>query len=102
MKLNKQKMRELFYYILAAIGGGIMSEINTPEVNSGRKDLKKFFIRGFTSVMIGVVFGLLFEVMTGNVRITIAISSLAGFSGIQSIEWVSKILKDKVEKNIPK
>jgi len=88
-------MKELFYYILAAVGGGIVSEINSNE-----KNLKRLFIRGFTSVMIGVVFGLLFEVVTENVKITIAISSLAGFSGLPSLEWLSKILKERAENNL--
>lgn len=90
-------MRELIYYVLAAVGGGIMAEINSENKN---KTIRSYFIRGFTSVMIGVIFGLLFKEVTGNVNITIAITAVAGVAGMPSVDWLTKMMKNKAEKTI--
>lgn len=92
-------MRELIYYILAAIGGGIASQINEKK-HSHNPDIKKFFKRGFTSVVIGVVFGLTFKEITGNVNITIAITALAGVMGMPSLEWLINAFKEKATDNL--
>jgi len=94
-------MRELFYYILAALGGGIVSEIHTKKGVNDRS-LWSLFKRGFTSVMVGVIFGLIFETFTGNVKLTIAITALAGVGGYNSIEWITKELKKWVGQIVDK
>lgn len=98
---NLYRMKELFYYILAALGGGLVSEINSKH-EDGKPDIKHLFIRGFTSVMIGVIFGLTFESLTGNVKLTIAITALAGVVGYASLEWIIKLFKTKAEKYFTK
>jgi len=93
-------MKEIIYYILAAIGGGVVSELNGN--NNGPRNFKYIFIRGFTSVMIGIIFGLTFETVTGNVKITIAITALAGVGGYASIIWIGEVFKRQVDRIINK
>jgi len=93
-------MKEILYYILAAIGGGVVSELNTKQ--EGPRGFKYIFVRGFTSVMIGIIFGLTFESVTGNVKLTIAITALAGVGGYASIIWIGDLFKRQVNKIINK
>jgi len=93
-------MKEIIYYILAAIGGGVVSELNSNTETP--KNFKYIFIRGFTSVMIGIIFGLTFESITGNVKLTIAITALAGVGGYASIIWIGDLFKRQVNKIINK
>jgi len=93
-------MKEIIYYILAAIGGGVVSELNSNTETP--KNFKYIFIRGFTSVMIGIIFGLTFESITGNVKLTIVITALAGVGGYASIIWIGDLFKRQVNKIINK
>jgi len=94
-------MQEIFFYIFAALAGGIVAEINSKK-GIKQTSLTPFFVRGFTSILIGVIFGCLFEAVTGNVKLTVAIAGIAGLGGFQSLEWIAGLVKSAIEKAFKK
>lgn len=83
-------MKNIAAYIVSAMLGGVVAEINNDQLVT----VKTMFIRGATSVVIGIVFGLLGEELFG-VKVAIALSALAGVSGFSSLTWISTILKKR-------
>lgn len=91
-------MKNLIYYILAAIMGGIIKEINEDD----EIHFRKLFINGATGIVIGTVFGLLVEHISKSIEIAVAISALMGVWGFSSLTWLRKNLKSKVDKKSKK
>lgn len=90
-------MDYLFFYILASVAGGLVAEINSKNGILNR-DIKPHFVRGFTSVVIGIIFGLFAEWLTQSARLATAVSCLAGVSGYPSIKWIGELAKGKAER----
>ena len=94
-------MKECFYYILAAISGGVVSEINKP-INPKNMTVRHIFTVGMTSVIIGIVFGLSAEYFIGSVKLAIAVSALAGVGGYSSLQWATLVSRRVTEQKTGK
>lgn len=90
-------MKYFIYYILAAIGGGIVTEINKP-VSDQNMTARHILTVGMTSVIIGVVFGLSVDHFTGSTNLAIACSALAGVGGYSSLQFAGGIFRQKISK----
>ena len=89
-------MRPIFYYILAAISGGVVAEVNKP-INQQSITARHLFVVGMTSVVIGIIFGLGIEHFTGSTNLAIAGSALAGVGGFSSIRFIGSVARKTVE-----
>lgn len=92
---NLADVKVLIYYIIAAVGGGLVKEINTPHKEP--QTLKAIFARGFTGVWIAIIFGLGTEAVTDNIKLSIAVTALAGVSGYEALQWLTRFLRTKAE-----
>lgn len=94
---NIAEIKVFVYYVIAAVGGGLVKEVNT--VHAEPQSLRKIFVRGFTGVWVAIIFGLGTEALTDNVKLSIAVTALAGVSGFDALQWLTKLLKAKAEQD---
>ncbi len=92
---NLTEVKIFIYYVIAAIGGGLVKEVNT--THKEPQTLRQIFVRGFTGVWVAIIFGLGTEALTDNVKLSIAITALAGVSGYEALQWLTKLLKARAE-----
>lgn len=89
------EIKVFVYYVIAAVGGGLVKEVNT--IHAEPQTLRQIFVRGFTGVWVAIIFGLGTEALTDNVKLSIAVTALAGVSGFEALQWLTKLMKARAE-----
>lgn len=89
--------KNLFYYIVVSVLAGLVAEFNEDSKSPTARDL---FVRGFTSVVIGITVGLIMQEFTHNVPLSIAACSLASVSGYPSLTFMRKAFRRYVNDRI--
>ena len=83
--------RNVIYYIIAAVLGGIAKDMNEP---TKRRNWAAVF---FTSMVIGIIFGNFAFELTGRVDAAIAFAALGGTRGWDAITFLFNMFKKKLQ-----
>jgi ABC-type microcin C transport system permease subunit YejE len=75
------------------MAGGIAKEINEHD----NLHLRHIFSRSFTGIVSALVFGLSIEHFSKSVMLAVSVSALMGVWGFESLVWITKVFKNKIE-----